>query len=64
MKTQFSDYDYVNLENLDNRKFATDDPNGFLKQYDNYVIMDEAQRVPHLYSYLQIKVDEDKIMGQ
>ena len=64
LKTQFSDYEYVNLENLDTRKFATDDPNGFLKQYDKYVIFDEAQRVPHLFSYLQTKVDEDKIMGQ
>ena len=28
------------------------------------MIIDEAQRVPHLFSYLQTKVDEDKIMGQ
>lgn len=64
LKKQFSEYEYVNLENLNLRKFATDDPNGFLAQYDKYVIFDEAQRVPHLFSYLQTKVDEDKIMGQ
>jgi uncharacterized protein len=64
LKTQFSNYQYVNLENLDNRNFAIDDPNGFLKQYDQYVIFDEVQRVPSLFSYLQTKVDEDKIMGQ
>ena len=64
LKTQFSEYEYVNLENLDLRKFATDDPNGFLAQYDKYVIFDEAQRVPQLFSYLQTKVDKDKIMGQ
>ena len=64
LKSQFSDYQYVNLENLDNRDFALEDPNGFLKQYGNYVIFDEVQRVPHLFSYLQTKVDEDKIMGQ
>ncbi len=64
LKTHFSDYEYVNLENLDLRKFATDDPNSFLKQYNKYVIFDEVQRVPHLFSYLQTKVDEDKIMGQ
>lgn len=64
LKTQFSEYEYVNLENLDLRKFATDDPNGFLAQYDKNVIFDEVQRVPHLFSYLQTKVDEDKIMGQ
>lgn len=64
LKNHFPEYAYVNLENLDNRKFATDDPNGFLKQYDNYVIFDEVQRVPELFSYLQTKVDEDKVMGQ
>lgn len=64
LKTHFSDYEYVNLENLDLRKFALDDPNGFLKKYDKFVIFDEAQRVPHLFSYLQTKVDNDKIMGQ
>lgn len=64
LKTQFSNYQYVNLENLDNRNFAIDDPNGFLKQYNQYVIFDEVQRVPSLFSYLQTKVDEDKIMGQ
>lgn len=64
LKTHFSDYDYVNLENLDVRTFAIEDPNGFLAQYNNYVIFDEVQRVPHLFSYLQTKVDEDKVMGQ
>lgn len=64
LKTHFSDYEYVNLENLDLRKFALDDPNGFLTKYDKFVIFDEAQRVSHLFSYLQTKVDNDKIMGQ
>lgn len=64
LKNQFSDYEYVNLENLDNRNFAINDPNGFLKQFDKFVIFDEVQRVPSLFSYLQTKVDEDKIMGQ
>lgn len=64
LKSQFSDYEYVNLENPDIRNYAIEDPNGFLKQYNKYVIFDEVQRVPHLFSYLQTKVDEDKIMGQ
>lgn len=64
LKSQFSNYRYVSLENPDNQKFASDDPNGFLKQYDNYVILDEVQRVPKLFSYLQTKMDEDQIMGQ
>jgi len=64
LKTEFSDYEYINLENPDLRNYAENDPNGFLSQYDKYVIFDEAQRVPFLFSYLQTKVDNDQIMGQ
>lgn len=64
LKKAFSNYTYINLENLDNRRFALNDPNSFLKQYDKYVIFDEVQRVPELFSFLQNKVDEDNIMGQ
>ena len=64
LKSQFQGYRYINLENFDNRKFALEDPNAFLNQYDKFVIFDEVQRVPELFSYLQTKVDEDKIMGQ
>ncbi len=64
LRTEFPHYEYVNLENIDVRNFAKDDPNGFLNQFTKYVIFDEVQRVPELFSYLQTKVDEDKIMGQ
>ena len=57
-------YRYVSLENPTTRNFAIEDPNGFLNTYDKYVIFDEVQRVPELFSYIQTKVDEDKIMGQ
>lgn len=60
----FADYRYVSLENPDNRSFAENDPNGFLKLYNKKVIFDEVQRVPLLFSYLQSIVDESKIMGQ
>lgn len=58
------EYRYVSLENPDNRNFAIDDPNGFLKTYNQFVIFDEVQRVPELFSYIQTRVDEDRIMGQ
>jgi predicted AAA+ superfamily ATPase len=64
LRSQFPSYTYINLENLDHRNYALNDPKGFLEEYDKYVIFDEAQRVPELFSYLQNKVDEDKIMGQ
>jgi predicted AAA+ superfamily ATPase len=64
LKEQFPSYTYVNLENPDLRNYAIKDPNGFLTEHSRYVILDEVQRVPHLFSYLQTKVDEDKITGQ
>lgn len=64
LKYMFPEYRYVSLENPDVRSFAATDPNGFLKEYSEYVIFDEVQRVPSLFSYLQTKVDESKLMGQ
>ncbi|WP_395044331.1 ATP-binding protein [Flavobacterium sp.] len=64
LRELFPDYRYISLENPDLRKFAENDPNKFLEEYDSFCIIDEAQRVPHLFSYLQTIVDEKKIMGQ
>jgi predicted AAA+ superfamily ATPase len=64
LKGEFPGYRYVNLENPDTRNFAMNDPNAFLKLYDTYVIFDEVQRVPALFSYIQTLVDQNKIMGQ
>lgn len=60
----FPDYRYVSLENPDNLLFAQNDPKGFLKIYDKFVIIDEAQNAPHLFSYLQQIVDDSGISGQ
>ena len=60
----FKDYTYISLENPDLRSFALEDPNGFLKKYNNNVILDEVQRVPELFSYIQTLVDESQKMGQ
>lgn len=65
VKTLFAEkYRYVTLENLDTRQFAKEDPRGFLRKYDKFVIFDEVQRVPELFSYLQGIVDDDQIPGQ
>ena len=64
LKTMFSDYRYVNLENPDTRSYAETDPKSFLAEYDRFVIFDEVQRVPSLFSYLQAIVDDSGIMGQ
>ncbi|MFA5097976.1 MAG: ATP-binding protein [Candidatus Margulisiibacteriota bacterium] len=63
-KQVFSAYSYVSLEDPDVRKFAEDDPRGFLSTYGNKVILDEIQRVPELFSYLQTDVDNDPTQGR
>lgn len=58
------DLPYVNLEAPDRRRFAQEDPRGFLAGYPTGAILDEVQRVPELASYLQERVDEVKRPGQ
>lgn len=43
--------------------FASQDPRGFLQTYPNAVI-DEAQKAPHLFSYIQTMVDKTDEPGQ
>jgi predicted AAA+ superfamily ATPase len=60
----FSKKAYINLEALDTRQFAREDPRGFLSKYPDGAILDEIQRVPELLSYIQVLVDEKKKTGQ
>ncbi|MFN5307324.1 MAG: ATP-binding protein [Bacteroidota bacterium] len=64
LRKQFPGYTYVNLEDSALRNYAIHDPKGFLLAYNRFVIFDEVQRVPQLFSDLQARVDEDGIMGQ
>ena len=60
----FSRKPYVNLENPDDRRFALEDPRGFLSKYRDGAVIDEAQRAPEIFSYLQQVLDEDKTKGR
>lgn len=62
-KTVFPKKPYVSLENPDTLAFANTDPRGFLGQFKNGAILDEIQRAPHLFSYLQQVLDETKKKG-
>lgn len=63
VKKVFTSKPYVSLENPDERLFADSDPRGFLSRFPNGAIIDEAQRVPALFSYLQQILDETKRKG-
>jgi predicted AAA+ superfamily ATPase len=54
---------YVSLENPDQLAYATADARRFLANYPDGAILDEVQRCPELFSYLQGWVDERRRMG-
>lgn len=58
------DYDYVSLEDPENRQIAASDPRAFLNAHRGSVILDEIQRTPQLLSYLQGSVDADNRPGR
>jgi uncharacterized protein len=60
----FQDRPYVNLEELDQRQFASEDPRGFLARLAQGAVIDEAQRCPELFSYLQGHVDASDARGR
>ena len=63
-RASFPQLPYVSLEPLDVREFATADPRGFLAAHPNGAVIDEAQRAPDLFSYLQAEVDERPAPGR
>ncbi len=62
-KTLFSHKPYCSLEDLDQRRFASDDPRGFLAQFPKGAMLDEVQHCPDLFSYLQSLVDAQSEQG-
>ncbi|MCH9633375.1 MAG: hypothetical protein S4CHLAM7_01000 [Chlamydiae bacterium] len=63
-KALFPKYKYVSFENIDVRNSAFEDPRGFLEDLGPKAILDEVQRVPDLFSYLQEIVDVNPEPGQ
>lgn len=63
IKSIFPDYRYESLEDPDTRLFAINDPRKFLNEGKKMVI-DEIQRAPELFSYMQSNSDKTNINGQ
>jgi len=64
VRSVFPNKPYISLENPDIRKYAVEDPRGFLNEYPGGAILDEAQRAPELFSYLQQVLDDSNNAGQ
>lgn len=64
LKLAFPEYEYVSMENPDTALLAQTDPRVFFERYSNGVIIDEAQKMPEIFSYLQGVVDADRVPGR
>ena len=60
LRSIYVDLPYVNLEEIDMRNSALSDPRGFLNNYPSGAVLDEVQRTPELFSYIQGIVDASK----
>lgn len=60
----FKQWDYVNLEEPNEREFALQDPKGFLRKFPGGVILDEIQKAPVLLSYIHGLVDQEDMPGR
>lgn len=63
LKHYFSDYEYFNIENPQTRELVESDPQQFLKLNPRNIVIDEVQRLPDLFSYIQTHVDDQQEMG-
>lgn len=65
LKNTLKDYDYINLESPDELALIKEDPRAYLeKDRKKGLIIDEAQKYPELFSYIQTISDDTKKKGQ
>ncbi len=60
----FPNFSYANLEDMNTRTLAKNDPEEFFTRFPEPVIIDEIQRVPELLSTVQVRIDKNKKPGQ
>lgn len=63
VRAAFPRADYVSFEDPDVRRSVEQDPRGFLASFRKMLIVDEVQRVPEVFSYVQAIVDERGLNG-
>ena len=64
VKNLYPHFSYANLEDMNIRSLAKNDPEEFFTQFPEPIIIDEIQRVPELLSTVQVRIDRNKKKGQ
>ncbi len=57
---KFSDYHYVNFDDIRFVNAFYEDPQKFMRTHHNRIIFDEVKKVPELFNYIKIAVDKDR----
>lgn len=63
-RTAAPDLPYINMESPTEQVLFKEDPVGYLSSYPKGAVIDEAQNTPEIFSYLQVRIDEEKKMGR
>jgi uncharacterized protein len=63
-RAMYPDFSYANLEDVNIRLLAQNDPEEFFTKYPEPVIIDEIQRVPQLLSTVQVRIDRMQMKGR
>lgn len=63
-RASFPDKPYLSLDDPDIARLAREDPRGLLDTYRDGLILDEAQTVPEIFTYLKTAVDDDPCPGK
>ena len=59
-----NDYTYVTFDSDAQVRAATEDPIGFVARLGPKAVLDEVQRVPHLFTTLKAAIDRDRTPGR
>ena len=54
-------YNYVSLDDMDERQLANDDPKFFLAKHQTPLIIDEVQKAPMLFEYIESIVNRKRL---
>lgn len=53
-------FEYVNLDHTPHLLYLKEDPQGFIKRFNQNIIFDEVQKVPELFPLLKVAIDQER----
>ncbi|MCB1177450.1 MAG: ATP-binding protein [Leptospiraceae bacterium] len=60
LKRNFSDFQFVSFDKIENVREAEENPGKFLNSFSSPVVLDEAQYVPGIFREIKYRIDENR----